>query len=414
MAGPKKLVVCCDGTWNTPRTNTNIFRTYEFLRQRLSERAEASGSCGTRTCSGLAKDGSPVALFYDQGVGTNWWNRFTCGATGIGLSDNVRDAYAFLAREFEPEAEIYVFGFSRGAYTARSLCGFVSTAGLLRSPSASDILRAYVDLYVTEKRVAHRRSGWSLQDVRDCIVKSFGDLVGHMGGTDVERLPRHDGVRFRFVGVYDTVGALGVPLPQAAEINDAVVGFHDTSVCPIVDHAVHALAVDEKRAPYVPTLWTVAPGESLAPKQTVLQVWFPGVHSDIGGGYDEKEIGDITWDFMMRQAARRGLELDPAQPTPPLALTVLPDQHESLDGHWKDVCDKLKLDAEERRQVGPTVKQGGDELVVAGEVALHPSVVRRLGQRIHVREPSGVRPETYQPPFVTNVTGDCLPMFTEP
>ena len=409
----RKLVVCCDGTWNTPRTDTNIYRTYGFLRERLGSPPEMTPQVGVLTCTGRAGDGSDVLLFYDQGVGTEWFNRIVGGAAGVGLSDNVRAAYHFLAQNFLPGSEIYVFGFSRGAYTARSLCGFIKAAGLLVQPSAKDVWRAYMDLYATGSRVIARPSGWSLDTVREWLVSKAGDAVGHLGGADIASLPRHPGVKIRFVGVYDTVGALGVPLARLAKVNEPIVGFHDTTLGDMVEHAVQALAVDEKRGPYVPTLWTLAANAALLAGQTVLQVWFPGVHSDIGGGYgDDKGLGNITWDFMMRQAARFGLAIDPNLPTPTLALEPLPPQHESFDRNWQELSDKLKLVPEGVRAIGPTViGPDGTVVNVAGEVRLHPSLVGRFGKRCVTILDAGKnlrREGDYAP---KNVKADSLPVF---
>ena len=291
----RKLVVCCDGTWNTPRTDTNIFRTYHFLRERLGLPAEVTQKTGVTTCGGRTGDGTEVLLFYDRGVGTEWFDRLIGGAAGVGLSDHVRDAYGFLAQNYAPRTEIYIFGFSRGAYTARSLCGFIKAAGLLQQPSVKDVWRAYMDCYATEPRIVARPPGWTPDRIRGWLVEKAGDAVGKLGGAEVSTLPRHAGVTIRFIGVYDTVGALGVPLSGATKVNEPVVGFHDTTLGDLVEHAVQALAVDEKRGPYVPTLWTQAAGAVALAGQTVLQVWFPGVHSDIGGGYGDKGIGDVTW-----------------------------------------------------------------------------------------------------------------------
>ena len=107
-------------------------------------------------------------------------------------------------------------------------------------------------------------------------------------------------------------------------VNEPIVGFHDTTLGDTVEHAVQALAVDEKRGPYVPTLWTQAADAAALAGQSVLQVWFPGVHSDIGGGYGDKGIGDITWDFMMRQAARHGLVIDSDRRRRPSAWSRCP------------------------------------------------------------------------------------------
>ena len=408
----RKLVVCCDGTWNTPRTETNIYRTYHFLRDRMGAPPEVTQNNGVTTCGGRAADGSEVVLFYDQGVGTDWFSRLAGGAVGVGLSDNVRDAYHFLGQNFVSGSEIYVFGFSRGAYTARSLCGFIKAAGLLDRPSVKDVWRAYMDLYATAPRIVAGPSDWSVDRLRAWFVQKGGDAVGRLGGDDVASLPRHSGVKIRFIGVYDTVGALGVPLAKATKLNEPIVGFHDTTLSDLVEHAVQALAVDEKRGPYMPSLWTQAVDAALLAGQSVLQVWFPGVHSDIGGGYHDKGIGNITWDFMMRQAARRGLGIDPGQPTPPVSLEPLPAQHESFDATWQKLSGKLNLVPQGVRSIGSSViGPHGESLVAAGEVRLHPALAGRFGKRCVtiLDEGKNVRQEgDYQP---VNVKADTLPVF---
>ena len=409
----RKLIVCCDGTWNTPRSETNIYRTYRFFRERLGTPREQRRLTGVWTCEGHAPDGSEVVLFYDRGVGTNWFERLTGGAAGVGLSDNVQDAYHFLAHRFSPGSEIYVFGFSRGAYTARSLCGFIKVAGLLERPSRPDVWRAYVDLYALQHRVIARPLGWSAARADEWFRETAARFVGRLGGVDVARLPRHEGVKIRFIGVYDTVGALGVPLPEAALLNEPVVGFHDTTLSDVIEHAVHALAVDEKRAPFMPTLWTLGAGQALAASQSALQVWFPGVHSDVGGGYRDKGIGDITWDFMMRQAARRGLVIDSHLPLAAESLLMLPAQHESFNEKWALFCDQMKILPSSIRAIGPSIQEGsGQARTVAGDVRLHPSLLRRFGQRVTtiLDEARGTRREgEYKP---TNVRADTLPGFT--
>src|SRR5262245_25086418 len=411
----KKLIVCCDGTWNTPRTETNIYRTYRFLRERLGMPREQRRLTGVLTCEGKAPaDGSEVVLFYDRGVGTNWFERLTGGAAGVGLSDNVQDAYHFLAHQFSPGSEIYVFGFSRGAYTARSLCGFIKVAGLLERPSRPDVWRAYVDLYALHHRIIARPLGWSASRADDWFRDTAARVVGRLGRVDVAQLPRHQGVKVRFIGVYDTVGALGVPLPDAAQLNEPIVGFHDTTLSDIVEHAVHALAVDEKRGPFTPTLWTLGAGRALAASQSALQVWFPGVHSAVGGGYHDKGIGDITWDFMMRQAARRGLVIDSRSPVAAESLLALPAQHESFNDKWTQLCDRLKILPSSVRAIGPSVLDAsGETRTLAGDVRLHPSLLQRFRQRVTtiLDEARGTHREADYVP--TNVRADTLPGFVD-
>ena len=119
--------------------------------------------------------------------------------------------------------------------------------------------------------------------------------MGHLGG-DVAALPTHGDVKIKFISVYDTVGALCVPIAAAARVSEPIVGFHNTTLGDTVEHPVQALAVDEKRGPYVPALWTQAADAVTFAERSVLQVWFPGVHSDIGDGYHNKGIGNVTWD----------------------------------------------------------------------------------------------------------------------
>ena len=411
----KKIVVCCDGTWNTPRTETNVFRTYRFLRASAGSPPEVTLKEGVRTCNGRASDSSDVALFYDAGVGSQWFDRLLGGATGAGLSDNILDAYHFLGHNFTPGSEIYLFGFSRGAFTARSLCGFVKAAGLLDKPSRQDVWRAYVDRYVAAPHAAvgvtAHPTGWDLGKIRSWLMQLAGDAIGHLG-TDVASLPTHGNVKIKFIGVYDTVGALGVPIAAAARVNEPIVGFHNTTLGDTVENAVQALAADERRGPYVAAVWTQAANAVALAGQSVMQVWFPGVHSDIGGGYHDKGIGDTTWDFMMRQAAAKGLVIDSARPTPELTLNALPAQHESFDKTWEELSAKWKLIPEGVRTIGPKIiGPAGEELTVAPKVMLHPCLVNRLGQRCTtiLDEKTNRRQDgDYRP---TNVTKDTLPLF---
>ena len=342
-------------------------------------------------------------------------SRLLGGGAGVGLSDNIRDTYHFLGHNFVPGSEIYLFGFSRGAYTARSLCGFIKAAGLLDKPSPKDVWRIYMDRYVLAARgstgVLARPSGWDVDPIRVWLAKKAGEAVGHLGG-DVAALPTHGDVKIKFVGVYDTVGALGVPIASAARVNEPIVGFHNTTLGDTVEHAVQALAVDEKRGPYVPALWTQAADAMALAGQSVLQVWFPGVHSDIGGGYHDKGIGNITWDFMMRQAADRGLVIDPARRIPEVKIETLPSQHESFDRAWRDLSAKWSLIPEGVRTIGPTTTgPAGEQLRVAPKVMLHSCLVSRIGARCTtiLDEKEDRRQEGDYVP--ANVKADTLPVF---
>jgi uncharacterized protein (DUF2235 family) len=290
----KKLIVCADGTWDkaTNKHPTNVERMHTAV-------------------ASAADDGTPQLPYYHPGVGTSFWERLPGGAFGYGLSRNVRDCYRFLVEHYEAGDELYLFGFSRGAFTARSLAGFIRNAGILTPAHADRIDEGYA-LYRNKEgpdaasAVAFReRYAWS---VRTPIT---------------------------FIGVWDTVGALGVPdvgLPWTNWLNRRY-QFHDTQLSSTVRYAYQALAVDEARRPFVPTLWAPKPG---VPDQTVEQVWFTGVHCDVGGGYPESELSDITWHWMAARACATGLALSVPPPPfdPTWAMGVL---HDSRSGLYKAV-----------------------------------------------------------------------------
>ncbi len=272
----KRLVVCCDGTWNTP-----------------DQRSGDTGTPTNVTKIALAvapqdDNGREQRTFYHRGVGTNRWERIRGGAFGAGLSRDVRDAYRFLVQNYEPGDELFFFGFSRGAFTARSTAGFVRNCGILRRSQASRVDEAY-SLYRSRSSTTHPRG---------------------IEATLFRRSYSHE-TRIGFIGVWDTVGALGIPLDGLRLVNllNRRWQFHDTNLSTTVDAAYQALAIDEQRGPFRPTLWTQ---QADAPKeQTVEQVWFTGVHCDVGGGYLVHELSDIPLLWMVERARRFGLFFDP-------------------------------------------------------------------------------------------------------
>jgi uncharacterized protein (DUF2235 family) len=225
-------------------------------------------------------------MFYHSGVGTQRHERIRGGAFGFQLSRDVRDAYRFLVANFEPGDEIFFFGFSRGAFTARSTAGFVRNSGILRREHDDRVDEAY-GLY--RSRHAHPR-GIEAQLFR----RSYS----------------HE-TRIRFIGVWDTVGALGIPLNGLRFVNflNRRWQFHDTELSTTVDAAFHALAIDEKRQPFRPAVWTKQVSDV---PQEVEQVWFAGVHSNVGGGYPDHSLADIALLWMVDKATECGLGIDRA------------------------------------------------------------------------------------------------------
>lgn len=266
---PKRLIVCLDGTWNSPDNGhaTNVVKMM-------------------RAVAPVDEQGVPQITFYDAGVGADGGkiDRVVDGVTGRGLEQNVRDGYRFLAHNWLPGDEIYIFGFSRGAFTARSLCGFISLFGLLPKRDMDRLCEAWA-LY---------RQPDDERDQEKC--------------REIRALARP--VRVRCLGVWDTVGSRGVPAETLQWLNRKH-QFHDAELSDVVECAFHALAIDEKRGPFGPVLWQKKCGKDL-PK-VVEQVWFPGVHSNVGGGWSDSGVSDLTLTWMIsRVQANSDLAFDEA------------------------------------------------------------------------------------------------------
>ena len=308
---PKRIVICFDGTWNTP---SESFAGLKSLHDRFAsltgrpkaavadalESVEAAGGVETNVCrfyrsvrrltAAQAPDGIAQVKWYDQGVGTEWYNRVRGGAFGIGLSRNIREGYRNLSQVWEEGDEVFILGFSRGAYTARSLVGMVRNCGLLPKaltagePDGPEIMEAY-EIYRTRDGSANSERAITYRKRKNAPI-----------------------IPIKFLGVWDTVGALGVPVQSFEEFNREQFQFHDTELSAIVENAYHAIAVDEHREPYAPSLWD--PKEK--PRQTIEQRWFVGAHADVGGGYESRHLSDIALAWMQQKAQACGLHLDPS------------------------------------------------------------------------------------------------------
>jgi uncharacterized protein (DUF2235 family) len=273
----RRLVLLFDGTWNKPESNTSV----ERLRQLIAPHDAA---------------GIEQLVNYLPGVGVSrGLTHLLGGAFGYGLSDNVIEGYRWLCAVWQPGDDIYLFGFSRGAYTARSLGGMIRKCGLLRrgaddSVAKADISGAY-DFY--------RDMGTKPDDPAAVAFRASHS-------TEIE---------IHFVGVWDTVGSLGIPdtaswFPYAR----ARYQFHDTELSKIVKYAYQALALDEHRADFAPAVWTrnpytVKPGETLTSKKLeqidIEQRWFIGSHSEAGRKPDP--LPDLPLAWMQRKAIAAGL-----------------------------------------------------------------------------------------------------------
>ena len=262
----KRIVFCADGTWQAPVNNTNVYRIYKAL---------------TVT--------SDQVTYYDDGVGADasGLDRVLDGAFGQGLLQKIQDGYTKIAHVYEAGDELFLFGFSRGAYTVRSLAGMIANCGL---PTG-----AFSDACVAQAFAAYRDPANRASILAGLGACGLGDAT------------------IRMVGVWDTVGSLGIPAIFGG-VDDKAYSFLDTGLHPDVKNAYQCLAVDEKRAQFPATLWTSAP----AAGQVIEQVWFSGCHGDVGGGTAlaggvdaGTRLCDITLGWMAAKAQALGLTMDP-------------------------------------------------------------------------------------------------------
>ena len=274
----KHLIICLDGTWSDadrPDPETNIVTLSRLIDPR--------------------PEGGPAQrIYYDAGLGTGggFLDRMAGGMFGKGLSSNVLAAYRFLSQFYAPGDYIYVFGFSRGAFTARSLCGFLSASGLLTADMCNpDNLEFAWDYYRTPPKLRYPADSARLRRIT------------------------HPEARIRFLGVFDTVGALGIPTLRLNRIGKRALQFHDADVSSVVEHSCHALAIDEYRKEFEAAVWT----EPRHNKHGIVeQVWFPGSHANIGGGYDDRGLSDLALEWMLMRLNRHcpELKLRPAEAWP--------------------------------------------------------------------------------------------------
>jgi uncharacterized protein (DUF2235 family) len=294
----KNIIICADGTGNTTikGRGTNVFKTFEAID--TSEH---------RSITSLPQQ---VAIYHD-GVGTESlkWIRLLSGASGWGLSRNVKQLYAELARVYIPGDRIFLFGFSRGAFTVRTLAGLIATCGILDvSKLKYNTNRAFRQgirsAYKAYRQKYQTRISRLLRGTRtlepDVLRKRFSvEIPGFTyPGEPV----------IQFIGVWDTVDAVGLPFRLADVINEFIwrFKFPDTTLSKHVGVAYHALSLDEARQSFAPVLWDEGAEDPSQPRR-VEQVWFAGVHSNVGGGYPRQGMSLVALDWMMAKAEQHGV-----------------------------------------------------------------------------------------------------------
>lgn len=289
----KNIIICSDGTGNTAIKDrgTNVFKLFEAVDLN-----------GHRADPKL----TPQVALYDDGVGTESFLplKLLGGAFGWGLKRNVLDLYTGLVRIYDPGDRIYLFGFSRGAFTVRTLAGLIAKCGILNwelTATTDAMTKAVAAAYSTYRR-GYRTWLWrvlhakSEQDVRGSSTAAMANFKAERRAFDAE---------ICFMGVWDTVDAVGGPFHISDIINTLIYRFKfpDHKLSDKVRCAVQALSIDDARAAFEPLLWE---GQS-----NVDQVWFAGVHSNVGGGYPKQGVSLVTLDWILQKAATNGLRILP-------------------------------------------------------------------------------------------------------
>ena len=279
----KNIIICSDGTGNEYGSNiTNVVETYKLAKKTKDQMVYYDPGIGTG------------GYLYDEGTGV--LKAAYDAGTGTGVHKNVEQAYTYLMEVFKPGDKVYLFGFSRGAFTVRSLAGMLHNVGLL--PADHDNHLEYASKYYLDKDYHHLNKGFKEDFSRPCPV--------------------------HFIGVWDTVDS--TLLHEGAK-------FTDTRLNPEVAHAYHAVSIDEKRKDFPVCLWDE---KNLAPGQVMQQVWFSGVHSNVGGWYDSRDLSSIALCWMIEKAKAAGLKVnDKLFQERQNERKPVGEIHESYDGFWR-------------------------------------------------------------------------------
>jgi len=292
---PRNIVLLADGTGNSSASpfKTNVWRLYQAV-----DIAPPPPGVDAQT------------VYYNDGVGTGSFRPLVLLglALGIGLARNVKDLYAFVCRNYEPGDNIYLFGFSRGAFTVRILAGLILRCGIVTADSDAELKERVQLAYDEYKRDMARRA----TATRPSLIAGRllgGSETGH--STDHIEFNFHQMFpRIRFMGVWDTVDAYGMPVDELKTGIDRYIWpmtLADRQLSPYIDRACHALSLDDERPTFRPVLWTDPNRDG-----RLTQIWFAGVHADVGGGYPDDGLANVTLQWMMDEAVSAGLRLYPA------------------------------------------------------------------------------------------------------
>ncbi|KAH8673769.1 hypothetical protein BX600DRAFT_509003 [Xylariales sp. PMI_506] len=311
----KRLLVCCDGTWqNSDNGFVKADSKNPIPTLQVPSNITRISRAFSRTCS----DGTFQIIYYQSGVGsrTGIIDRLAGGAFGFGIAENIREAYAYICANYVDGDEIVLVGFSRGAFTARSIAGMISDLGLLTRegmeyfyPVFKDMQNwqdpKYKDDFPTLPFPNKPKGEDAASIYRERLVeKGYSRVRQDKGQGDL--------IRVKAIGVFDTVGSLGIPDIELLDKLGLARSTHEfqwynTRLSPLIEHAFQALAIDETRRPFSPAVWERADDQVT----DLRQVWFPGNHGNVGGGWPDQGISNLTLAWMMDQLQSVGVEFIP-------------------------------------------------------------------------------------------------------
>ena len=321
----KRIIICADGTWNVR----------DQVNEETGKRRPSNVTKLARAILPVSPSGTNQVTVYHDGLGTNKGvDKFTGGAFGRGIEEVVRSLYRSIVYNYVPGDELYLFGFSRGAFTVRTLAGFMKFAGLMEKDD---------DYYVP--------------DMYACYESQQGPGTAQWVHANRNVHGTRPCPPIRMIGVWDTVGSLGAPGAMGQWLNRGKYRYHDVGLHPEIQHAYQALAIDEQRKPFSPDVWDRPAGWA----GTLEQAWFAGVHSNVGGGYTPDGLANEALHWIASKAHALGLALDRGY------LNHFQGHHDSK--LFDSMTLKYKLLGKFVRPIGAS-QQGGE--------SLHESAVERL------------------------------------
>lgn len=381
----KRLVVLYDGTDNTPGDNTNVWKTHQLL-------------------AGVDGAGVPQEKTYIEGVGTEIGSIMAGSIFGSGVAAKIREGYKWLVMNYEEGAEIYVFGFSRGAFSARSLVQMIANCGITHRGSygqwkSEQAFERYESISRQGSEVLHPI--WRLRYWRDNPDKA---PAGWVPTADDRRLMDEDQVQYvkvRMAGLWDTVGAMGSDAVKNHGASTQKSAAHNVRPTSRLEYSYHAMAIDEHRPMFQNTLWRtfVEAGQEQVKSEefskTYEQRWFVGAHSDVGGGYHDDRLPDYSLTWMHSKAASLGLAFTSAVVPQPDGWRATPhDSFKKFAGGVLSIWDKV-VPGDQRfyREIGRAPRpvrtaEGKDGFLISLNETIDETVFRKWSEDSTYRPPS--------------------------